>query len=124
MREASVILNKKNLSIYGPNTQAAILTFQDILEWTQRRSALGAPKLREIVFEHCGGFSPKVKLLFEKLRKLGGAENVVQKMCTAEVDDLDGLDSDDYEDWDEDDDQGVCNACLEFPCEGECEIDI
>jgi hypothetical protein len=125
IRGANIILSKKNLSRYGPHTQNYTVTFQDIMEWLQQRSALGAPPIKEILFKDCGGFSSKVKELFEKLRKLFGVENIVQKGCRPEADDLDGtvtalVDSHSGEDSDE----GICNACFEFPCEGECEICI
>ncbi|KAH6901493.1 hypothetical protein BKA70DRAFT_1157706 [Coprinopsis sp. MPI-PUGE-AT-0042] len=132
---ANVLLTNKNTSTYGPNTQASIVTLRDIIQWMQRRQVLGAPKLKQVAFKDCYGFSPKVQELFQKLQKLDGAENLSQERCMAEVEDLDAESDSEEEDEDEDDyydgygyngnpylsDDGVCNACLEPGCEGECE---
>ncbi|KAH6905224.1 hypothetical protein BKA70DRAFT_1293759 [Coprinopsis sp. MPI-PUGE-AT-0042] len=133
--EANILLSNKSVSTYGPNTQASIVTFRDIVQWIQQRHVSGAPKLKQVTFKDCYGFSPKVQELFQKLQKLNGAENLSQERCSAEVEDLDAESEEEEEDEDEDDyyegygyngnpylsDDGVCNACLEPGCEGECE---
>ncbi|KAH6901500.1 hypothetical protein BKA70DRAFT_1308840 [Coprinopsis sp. MPI-PUGE-AT-0042] len=136
IRRANIILSSKNLSRYGPNTQAMTVTFQDLVEWMQKRRVLGASKLKEVTFKDCGGFSQKVKELLQKLQELGAVENLKRMICRVEVDDFDARSESEEADEDEDDcdegfcyasgdsDDDVCNACLEPGCEGECEIYI
>lgn len=132
---ANILLTNKDESKYGPCTQTIIVALRDLVQWIQQRLASGAPKLKQLVFKECGGFSPKVEELVQKLQKAGVAKTVKQEECAAEVQDLDAeSDSDDDDDEDSDDyyegygyhdnpylsDDGVCNGCLEFGCEGEC----
>ncbi|KAH6905230.1 hypothetical protein BKA70DRAFT_509313 [Coprinopsis sp. MPI-PUGE-AT-0042] len=133
IRRANVILTNKNLSRYGPNTQTMTVTFQDLVDWMQQRRVLGAPKLKEVAFKDCGGFSPKLKELFQKLQELGAVENLKRRVCRVELDDFDprSESEEDEDDCDDgfcyasgDNDDDVCSACLEPGCEGECEIYI
>jgi F-box-like len=80
--DANLLPNDEGL-YNGTSTQATIFTIKDIVEWMQERRLLGLSMFKELLFQDCGGFTPRVEELLQKIEKSGTTENLKQEGCTA-----------------------------------------
>ncbi|KAH6901498.1 hypothetical protein BKA70DRAFT_1308836 [Coprinopsis sp. MPI-PUGE-AT-0042] len=89
LHKCNVVLDARSMASYGPNTRETMVALGSIAEYLEQRNALGAPKVKEVAFELCGGFTTGVGALFKKLQALEIAESFHRRECSAPVEDLD-----------------------------------